>query len=135
MTGNRSCKKHKFRISIMFMQHKKFVKKEPPIQQHFKKPWFLALKLVFRPVALIVCSVLHKWHLLFYLSAHSDFGFFSCVGYLHPKYYIKGVKTPFFYFGQVHDVPFSPITYVNGYGVYRYQDFLLNLYAICISGT
>ena len=27
----------------------------------------------------IVCSVLSKWH---HFSAHSDFGFFSCVGYL-----------------------------------------------------
>ena len=43
----------------------------------------------------IVCSVLHKWHLCFYLIPHSDFGFFSCVGYLHPKDYIKSVKNPF----------------------------------------
>ena len=43
----------------------------------------------------IVCSILHKWHLRFCLSAHSDFGFFSCVGYLHPKDYVKSVKNPF----------------------------------------
>ena len=42
-----------------------------------------------------VCSVLDKWHFHFYLSAHSNFGFFSCVGYLHPKDYIKSVKNPF----------------------------------------
>ena len=46
----------------------------------------------------IVCSVLHKWHLRFYLIPHSDFGFFSCVGYLHPKDYIKSVKNPFLNF-------------------------------------
>ena len=39
-----------------------------------------------------VCSVIHKWHLRFYLPAHSDFGFFSFVGYLHLKDYIKSVK-------------------------------------------
>ena len=38
------------------------------------------------------------WTLRFYLSAHSDFGFFSCVGYLHPKLHIKGVKSPFLNF-------------------------------------
>ena len=46
----------------------------------------------------IVCCVLNKWHFHFYVSAHRDFGFFSCVGYLHPKYYIKGVKNPFLNF-------------------------------------
>ena len=34
-------------------------------------------------------------YLYFYISAHSDFGFFSFVGYLHPKDYIKSVKNPF----------------------------------------
>ena len=54
--------------------------------------------------ALVVCLVLHKWHLRFYLFPHSDFGFFSCVGYLHPKDYIKSVKIPFLNFklGVVH---------------------------------
>ena len=46
----------------------------------------------------IVCSVLLKWHLHFYLFPHSDFVFFSCVGYLHPKHYIKSVKNPFLNF-------------------------------------
>ena len=49
--------------------------------------------------AQIVCSVLYKWHLRFYLSAHSDFELFSCVGYLHPKDYIKSVKTLFLNLG------------------------------------
>ena len=46
----------------------------------------------------MICSVLSKWQFYFYLSAHSDFGFFSCVGYLHPKLHIKGVKNPFLNF-------------------------------------
>ena len=46
----------------------------------------------------MICSVLNKWQFYFYLSAHSDFGFFSCVGYLHPKLHIKGVKSPFLNF-------------------------------------
>ena len=46
----------------------------------------------------MICSVLSKWQFYFYLSAHSDFGFFSCVGYLHPKLHIKGVKSPFLNF-------------------------------------
>ena len=29
------------------------------------------------------------------LSAHSDFGFFSCAGYLPSKLHIKDIKTPF----------------------------------------
>ena len=33
----------------------------------------------------MICSVISKWHFHFYLSLHSDFGFFSCVGYLYPK--------------------------------------------------
>ena len=47
----------------------------------------------------IVCSVLHKWHLRFYLFPHSDFRFFPFVGYLHPEDYIKSVKNPFLNFG------------------------------------
>ena len=46
----------------------------------------------------MICSVLSKWYFHFYLSAPSDFGFFSFVGYLHPKLHIKGVKTPFLNF-------------------------------------
>ena len=42
-------------------------------------------------------SVLHKSHLHFY--AHSDLGFFSCVGDLHPKDYVKSVKNPFLNLG------------------------------------
>ena len=40
----------------------------------------------------MTCSLLGKWH---YLSAHSDFGFFACVGYLHPKDYMESVKNLF----------------------------------------
>ena len=43
----------------------------------------------------MICSLLSKWH---YLSAHSDFGFFSCVGYLNPKNCMKGVKNMSFNF-------------------------------------
>ena len=46
----------------------------------------------------MICSFLSKQHIHFYLSAHRDFGFFSCVGYLHPKYQIKGVKNLFLNF-------------------------------------
>ena len=42
----------------------------------------------------MICSVLSKWHFHFYVSAHRDFGFFSCVGYLHPKDYKESVKNP-----------------------------------------
>ena len=43
----------------------------------------------------MIYSVLSKWHFHFYLSAYSDFGFFSCLDYLHPKEYIEGVKNKF----------------------------------------
>ena len=33
--------------------------------------------------------------LMFYLIPHRDFGFFSCVDYLHPKDYIKSIKNLF----------------------------------------
>ena len=66
----------------------------------------------------MICSVIQKWYFHFYLSAHGNFGFFSCAGYLHPKDYIKGVKNTFLNFGQVHDVPFSPITYVNALAIH-----------------
>ena len=55
----------------------------------------------------MICSVLSKWHFHFHVSPHSSFGFFSCVGYLHPKDYIKGVKNLFLNFGLVHDVPLT----------------------------
>ena len=39
-----------------------------------------------------------KMAIPFYLYAHSDFGFSSNIGYLHPKYLIIGVKDPFLNF-------------------------------------
>ena len=55
----------------------------------------------------IICSVLSKWHFHFYLSAHSDFGFFSCVGYLPSKLHIKNRKTPFWDLdlNKMHHIP------------------------------
>ena len=58
----------------------------------------------------MICSLLSKWH---YLSAHSNFGFFSCVGYLHPKDCIKGVKNTFFNFRYLHEAPGSLRISVN----------------------
>ena len=48
-----------------------------------------------------------KWHFHFYLSAHSDFGFFSCVGYLPSKLHIKNIKKPFWDLdlNDMHHIP------------------------------
>ena len=61
---------------------------------NFELTWCIMTRLYSQDI----CSVLSKWQFYFYLSAHSDFGFFPCVGYLHPKSHIKGVKSPFLNF-------------------------------------
>ena len=43
----------------------------------------------------MICSVLSKWHFHFYFSTQIDFRIFSCLGYLDPEKYIKGVKNTF----------------------------------------
>ena len=48
-----------------------------------------------------------------HLSAPSDFGFFSCVGYLHPIDQVKSVKKPVFEFRVKQFVPCSGVPYLN----------------------